>query len=121
MLLTRAEQERIKMYIKRNLIIEQQSIIDWLEDEEHEIIFKYHMLKEDYEQAFKLCTEVYSVHSNSQFMQYLLNMFYPSVNRDWAKYFILVQTETSDDFSIFDKCLDNECKAFNLIYQAIFE
>lgn len=120
MLLTKIEQEKIQSYIENQLIINQQEIRNLFEDPDLELPFINHMINKNYNWAFKACTEVYNVHGNIQFMRYLLNMFYPSVDRDWARYFILVQTETSDDFELFDKCLTNECKAFELMYQAIY-
>lgn len=120
MLLTKTEQEKIQAYIEKQLIINQQDIRNLFEDLDLELPFIDYMINKDYKHAFEACTKVYNVHGNAQFMRYLLNMFYPSVDRDWAKYFILVQTETSDDFELFDKCLTNECKAFEQIYLSIY-
>ena len=120
MLLTKSEQEKYQAYVIKNMIEQQSSIILPL-DAEDANTFMQSMIKKDYKQAFEICTSQYCVHGEQQFMQNLLACFYPSVIRDWNKYFILVQTETSDDSEVFDKCLVNECKAFDLIYKAIFE
>ena len=120
MLLTKDEREKIKSYIEYNLIVEHQAIIDWMEDTETEREFINCMINKNYASAFKICVERFNVHSNSQFMSQLLNLFYPSVKRDWAKYFILVQTSTFDDFALFDKCMSNERKAFTEIYKAVY-
>lgn len=123
MLLTKDEQEKIKSYIEFSLIQNQQSIrilFKEVEEFEDEQAFIEYMINKNYESAFELCIRKFNVHNNLQFTQYLLDMFYPNVKRDWAKYFILVQTQTFDDFELFDKCLTNECKAFDAIYEAIY-
>ena len=121
MLLTKSAQLKYQSYVIKSVIEQQSLIISLLDEEEPKQAFIGHMIKYDYKQAFKICTSYFSVHGEIKFMQSLLACFYPSVIHDWNEYFILVQNETSDDFEVFDKCLLNECKAFNLIYSAIFE
>ena len=78
------------------------------------------MIKNDYENAFELCTRTFCVHNTIEFIQTLLNLFFPNVNRNWAKYFIFVQTENTDNSEQFDKCLTYECQCAETLPSIIF-
>lgn len=118
MLLTKLEQVKYQAYVTKHMIEQQSSIIYSL-DAEDANTFMQAMIKRNYKQAFEICTSYYVVHCEQQFMQNLLACFYPSVIRNWNKYFILAQEDDAQGL-LFDKCLTNECKAFELIYQAIY-
>ena len=120
MLLTGPAKIKYQTYIMNNMIKNQSLIINNLDDLDAKQRFINAMIDYNWPSAFRICTRYFSVHSEIEFMKNLLACFYPSVIRDWAKYFVLVQEETSDDFSLFDKCLTNECKAFDEIYLMIY-
>ena len=120
MLLTGCEKLRYQTYIMNEMIKNQSLIIKQLDDPEPKQAFIEYMIDRNYESAFEICTRYFTVHGEIEFMKNLLACFYPSVIQAWAKYFVLAQEETSDEFSLFDKCLTNECKAFDKIYLAIY-
>lgn len=115
---------KYQLYIQKQLIENQAEITRLFEEEQGDPVYTQafieYMNDYNFESAFELCTRAFGVHNKAVFMQNLLACFYPGVIRDWNKYFILVQTETEDDFSSFDKCFSNECKAFDRIYLHIY-
>ena len=113
---------KYQLYIQDQLLKNQGELIKLFDKEANDYTgaFIEYLRDRNFKCAFELCTRVFYVHNVQEWMQKLLACFYPSVIRDWNKYFILVQTETSDNFDLFDKCLTNECKAFDRIYLHIY-
>lgn len=118
MLLTKTEQEKTQSYVIKNMIEEQQRIRELFEDKEYEQAFIEYMINKDYANAFELCTRVFNVHANIDFMIELLNLFFPNVRRNWAKYYIFVHPSNPDDIN---KYVTYECKCAEELPQIIFD
>ena len=114
------------MYVIKNMKKDYQKIINWLEDDVQEKQFLNHLINHEYKQAFKLCCNLFVVHSNIEFMINIINWLDPNVNKNWSEYRILEETNKLEernkleDRDMFDDCLLYECEQFRKLPNIIF-
>ena len=123
MLLTRDEQEKLQLYVIKNMIENQQAIRAQFNDYEVDFGLQFidYMIEKKYKQAFDLICANFNVYDSFIFMSHILYYFYPNIVKEQAKYNIFVQTNTSDDFEIFDKLVMNENEKYSTLSHMIFD
>lgn len=117
MLLTRAAQLKIQMYIEKQMILNQEQIRNLFGDSDLELLFIKHMIEKKYDQAFKLCINVQDVWLNLDQIQIIINYLDPTINQIMSEYHIFEQNKTSNDFNKL--CTKIETK-LNKIYTIIY-
>ena len=102
MLLTKTEQEKLQLYVIKNMIENQQAIRNQFDEVDFELQFIDYMIEKKYKQAFDLCCANFNVYDNSIFIQHILYYIYPELSKVHAKCSILTQTSTNDNFELID-------------------
>jgi hypothetical protein len=121
MLLTKTEQEKIQSYVIKNMIENQQSIRNQVDEVDSELLFIDCMIEKKYKQAFTNICENFICTTDQQFMVNVINFIQPNVNKNWAKYNSLEALNLLDDVDMYDNCLEYNMKEFYKLPNIIFD
>lgn len=122
MKLIESNQEKLQMYVIENMIGYKRLIIDCLKDEETDELFIDYMIEKKYKQAFQLCCDCFQVISSIPMIDTLLNCFKPNVNKNWAKYRIMEDTNqlTDEHITLYDELYVYTIKQASSLVSIIF-
>lgn len=120
MLLSKSEQEKLQSYVIKNMIENQQSIRNQIDEVDIELLFIDYMIKKEYKQAFQIICNDFNMFNSLDFITNITDFIFPKVRNNWAEYYIFGQTDTSDDFEMFDKVLDYNCICTKQLPNIIF-
>ena len=81
------------------------------------------MAKKKYKQAFQLCCDCFQVISSIPMINTLLNCFKPNVNKNWAKYHIMEDTNqlTDEHITLYDELYVYTIKQASSLVNIIFD
>ena len=123
MKLISSSQEKLQSYVIENMIGYKQLIRDCFEDKDIEQLFIDFMIEKKYKQAFQLCCDCFQVISSVPMIDTLLNYFKPNVNKNWAKYHIMEDTNqlTNEHITLYDELYVYTIKQASSLPDIIFD
>ena len=121
MLLTKTEQEKLRIYVIYNMLKEQKTIRTLFNDVDNELTFIDNMIEQNYKRAFDLCCAVFEVYTNEVFIQNVLDYIYPELRKEQAEYNIFIQNVLSNDFAFEDKLIMYKYDKLATLQNIIFD
>lgn len=105
MLLTKAEQEKLRTYCIYNMLKEQKNIRTLFNDVDNELTFIDAMIEQNYKRAFDLCCAVFEVYEHESFIQNVLDYIYPELRKEQADFNMFVKDLCINDFEFEEKII----------------
>lgn len=121
MLLTKTEQEKLRVYVIYNMLKEQKTIRTLFNDVDNELTFIDNMIEQNYKRAFDLCCAVFEVYTNEVFIQNVLDYIYPELRKEQAEFDMFVKNLCVNDFEFEEKLVMHKHDQLETLASIIFD